>query len=386
VTTRPSKKPVIGQHSGPRARDGAQVTPRHPHHRQGTHVSLRSKLLFDPRVQDVDPGDVIGWKRDGSPILSAGGGARDTFEKWIPEEFGSDVIQKVNQISAIETYAQRIPMKSQTRSTPRSGGVSVDIVAKGGTYGEDVTANDDVVLSVQKFGRAVRVAEEDIDDSLADILNAKMKDWGTAYAKGLDNACLGVTASKSTTTCAFDSLYYVLTQTDSNTGYTANSNITQSGTGGTTYDNLSTAAGIMEAGDYWDDDAALWICHPTYKKKLRGVKDGNGRPIFNESSNGTAGGGQNVPDFIMGYPVKWSLGAKTSAAPTSKPTGNPLAILCNPMYMLLGIRSGPESVFIDGRSGLSALTDESILKMRARRAFVPGVEQAFSIFEDNSGS
>lgn len=342
--------------------------------------------LFDPRIADVDPGDVIGFRKNGTPILSAGGGARDVFDKWIPEEFGSDVIAKVNQVSAVETHAQRIAMATQTRSTPRSGGVGIDIIAKGGTYGEDVTVNDEVVLAVQKFGKAVRIAEEDIDDSLADILNTKMKDWATAYAKGLDNACLAVTAAKGTTNCAFDSLYYKITQTDTNAGYTANTNLTQTGTGGTTYDNLSTAAGLAEGGDYFDESAMLWICHPVFKRKLRGIKDSQNRPIFNESSAGVAGGAQNVPDYIAGYPVKWSLGAKTSAVPTAAPTGNPLAVLCNPLYLLLGVRSGPESVFIDGRNGLSALTDESILKMRARRGFAVGVPQAFSVLEDNSGS
>jgi hypothetical protein len=82
--------------------------------------------------------------------------------------------------------------------------------------------------------------------------------------------------------------------------------------------------------------------------------------------------------------VHWSLGAKTSAAPTSAPTGNPLLIIGNPMYLLLGVRSGPETIFIDGRNGLAALTDESILKMRARRGFAPGVEQAFSILEQRA--
>lgn len=342
--------------------------------------------LFDPRVADADPGDIIGWRRNGKPIRLAGGGSRDNFDAWIPEEYGSDVIQKVRQVSAIETYAQRVPMKTQTRSTPRSGGVGIDIIAKGGTYGEDTTTNDQVILAAQKFGKAVRIAEEDIDDSLADTINTKMTDWGTAYAKGLDNACLAVSAAKGTTGCAFDSVYYQLTQTDSNTGYTGNTNITKTGSGGTTYDLLSSVASIVEAGDYWDESEALWICHPTFKKKLRGVKDGQQRPIFNESSNGTAGGGQNVPDYIMGYPVKWSLGAKTSAAPTATPAGNPLAMLVVPSYLLLGIRSGPESVFIDGRNGLSALTDESILKMRARRGFALGQENAVSILEDNSGS
>jgi HK97 family phage major capsid protein len=346
----------------------------------------RNRTLFDPRVPDHDPGDIIGFRRDGSPIVLAAGGARDNFDHWIPEEFGSDVITKVRQVSALESFAQRIPMKSQTRSTPRSGGVGVDIIAKGGTYGEDTTTNDEVILASQKFGKAVRIAEEDIDDSLANVINTKMSDWATAFAKGLDNAGLAVTAAKASSGCAFDSVYFALTQNNNNTGYTANTNLTQSGTGGTTYDGLSTAAGLLESGDYWDEDAALWIAHPNFKKKLRGIKDSQQRPIFNESSNGTAGGGQNVPDTIMGYPVKWSLGAKTSAAPTSRPTGNPLAVLCNPMFLLLGIRSGPESVFIDGRDGLSALTDESILKMRARRGFAVGVEQAFAVYEDNSGS
>lgn len=309
--------------------------------------------------------------------------ARNTYEAWIPEEFGSNVIQKVTQTSALEAYAQRVPMATQTRSTPRSAGVGVGMVAKGGTYSEDVSTNDDVVLRAQKFAQGVRIAEEDIDDSLADILEAKKVDWGTAYAKMLDNACLAVTAAKGTSGCAFDSLYYLLTQSDSNTSYTGNANITQTATGGAvTYANLSTAAGIYETGDYFDEAESLAIAHPTFKKLLRGVLDDQHRPIFQEGSTGVPGGAQGrTADTIFGYRVHWSLGAKTSAAPTPTPTGHPLLIIGNPMYLLLGVRSGPESVFIDGRGGLSALTDESILKLRARRGFAPGVEQAFSILE-----
>jgi HK97 family phage major capsid protein len=350
-------------------------------------ATLRSRTLFDPRVPDVDAGDVIGFTPDGRPIRSVGGGARDNFDAWIPEEFGSDVITKVRQSSALEAYAQRVSMNTQTRSTPRSGGVGVDIVSKGGTYGEDTSTNDQVILAVQKFGKAVRVAEEDIDDSLADIINTKMSDWATAYAKGLDNAGLAVTAAKGTTGCAFDSLYYILSQTDSATGYTANANITQSGSAGTGYDGLNTAVGKVEEGDYWDEGESLVVAHPRYKRKLRGIKDTNGRPIFQEGSGGFPGGGQGAtPDRVFGYTIHWSLGARTSPAPTSTPAGNPLFIICNRMFLLLGVRSGPESVFIDGRNGLAALTDESILKMRSRRAFAPGHENAFSIFEDNSGS
>jgi HK97 family phage major capsid protein len=313
--------------------------------------------------------------------------ARNTMEAWIPEEFGSNVIQRVRQVSALEMFAQRIPMKTQTRSTPRSGGADVAMVAKGGTYSEDVNTNDEVVLREQKFGKAIRIAEEDIDDSLADVVNAKQVDWSTSYAKTLDNASLAVTAAKGTSGCAFDSLYYLLSQTDAATGYTGNANITQTATGAPaiTYANLSIAAGLYEGGDFFAEDDTLVMAHPKYKQLLRGVLDSQNRPIFQEGSTGVPGGGQGpTADTVFGYRVKWTLGAKTSAVPTSSPTGNPLLIFGNPMYLLLGVRSGPESVFIDGRSGLGALTDESILKMRARRGFAPGNENAFSILEQRA--
>jgi HK97 family phage major capsid protein len=261
------------------------------------------------------------------------------------------------------------------------------MVAKGSAYSEDASTNDDVVLRAQKFGQAIRIAEEDIDDTLADVLDAKKTDWSTGYAKTLDNACLAVTAAKGTSGCAFDSLYYLLTQTDSNTSYTANANITQTATGAPaiTFANLSTAAGIYESGDYFEEDNTVVIASSKYKKLVRDILDSQDRPIFQEGSTGVPGGGQGKsPDTIFGYPVHWSLGARTSAAPTASPGGNPLLVFCNPMYLLVGTRSGPESVFIDGRNGLAALTDESILKMRARRAFAPGVEQAFSILEQRA--
>ncbi len=347
---------------------------------------MSASQIFDARVPAHDPGDIIGFRPNGEPIFMAAGAARNNYDNWIPEEFGSDVITKVRQVSALEAFAQRVPMATQTRSTPRSGGVGTGIVAKGGTYAEDTNTNDQVILNVQKFGQAVRIAEEDIDDSLADIINTKMSDWSTAYAKGLDNAGLAVTAAKGTSGCAFDSVYYQLTQTDASTGYQANANLVQSGSGGTTYSNLSKVLGLVESGDYWDEGNALIVAHPSYKKKLRNILDSSNRPIFQEGSNGFPGGGQGAtPDRVFGYDVHWSLGARTSAVPTATPSGNPLFIVCNRQFLLLGIRSGPESVFIDGRNGLAALTDESILKMRSRRAFALGHENAVAIHEDTTG-
>lgn len=294
--------------------------------------------------------------------------ARNTYEAWIPEEYGSEVIERITQISAVEAVASPVPMGSDTRHAPRSAGMGVDVVDKGGAYGEDTSLNDDVVLVAKKFGKAVRIAEEDINDSLANILAVKMKDWATSYAKVLDNSTLAVTAAAGTGV-PFTSLYNLLATTDSTLGYTANSNITIAATAGNVqYDEFNNSLSNVEAGDYFDPSTMLCIAHPSFRKALRGVKDSVGEPIFVQGQ----GQDRGTPPTIFDIPIRWSLGARTSALATSSPLGRPIMAFVAPELMLLGIRSGPESVFIDGRNGLSALTDESILKMRARRGWAYG--------------
>jgi HK97 family phage major capsid protein len=288
------------------------------------------------------------------------------LEAWIPEEWEtSKVVQTMQQMSAVEDLSSPIPMGSDTKHVPRTAGMGVDVVDKGGAYGEDTSLNDEVLLTVKKIGKAARIAEEDIDDSVADVISAKMVGWAKSYAKFMDNACLAVTAAPGTGV-PFASLYYLLATTDNNIGYTGNSNITVAATAGApTYAEFSTAIGNVEAGDYFDPGSMVAIAHPAFRKSLRGVLDTQNRPIFLEGLSGT-------PDTIFGVRVRWSLGARTSPTATATPTGRPIAAFVNPELMLLGRRSGPESVFIDGRDGLSALTDESILKMRARRAWAYG--------------
>lgn len=293
--------------------------------------------------------------------------ARNTLEAWIPEEWETSlVVQSITQVSAVEALASRIPMGSDTKHVPRSAGMGVDVVAKGGAYGEDTSLNDEVLLSAAKLGKAARIAEEDIDDSVADVIQAKMMGWGKSYAKFLDNATLAVTGAVSAPTIPFTSLYALLNTTDATLGYTGGTNITVAATAGApTYSEFSSAIGAVEVGDYFDPNSMVGIAHPGFRKSLRGVLDLQNRPIFVE-------GGAGTPDTVFGVNIRWSLGAKTSAVATSAPTGRPIMAFVSPELMLLGVRSGPESVFIDGRDGLSALTDESILKMRARRGWAYG--------------
>lgn len=300
--------------------------------------------------------------------------ARNTFEAWIPEEDSSEVIQRVNQMSAVEALASPEPMSSNSKSIPRSAGVGVGLVDKGGAYSEDTSANDDITLTAKKIGKAIRIAEEDIDDSLANIIATKQKDWATSYAKYLDNATLAVSAAVGTGV-PFNSVYYTLTQTDAGLGYTANDNVTTAASGGVTYDDLSAVLEDVEGGDYFDLSRMVVIAHPSYRGVLRRIKDNDEQPIFVRGQQGDAGS----PDTLFELPIRWSLGCRVSATATDAPTGKPVLVVANQDYLRLGRRSGPESIFIDGRDGLSALTDESILKMRARRGFALGHPKAAAV-------
>ena len=342
---------------------------------------MTSEFVHEFWVDGADPGDVIGYRADGRPIYKIAGGAEVNLDKWVPEEFDSTVIQRVNRVSVVESAGSRIPMGSNIKSVPRSAGLQVDYTSKGTAYGEDTSTADEVVLTARKFTRAIRIAEEDIADSLVNIISTKQIDWATSYAKAIDNACLAVTATVGAGV-PFNSVYYMLTQTNANTGYTANTNLTKSGTAtAPTYADLNSALKLLEVGDYFDDSRCIVIAHPSFRGSLRGILDTQQRPIFIE---------YNTPDVesqatLFGMPLRYSLGAKTSATATSSPGGNPLLIFANPDYMLLGTRSGPESAFAPADSGVGFLTDDALLKMRARRGFGVGNEFAFSVYENRSG-
>lgn len=304
--------------------------------------------------------------------------ARNTFEDWIPEEWDSQVVQRVAQVSVIESEAREYPMATDTRHIPRSAGVDVNGVAKGSAYGEDESVNDDVLLTAKKAGRAIRIADEDLQDSNVAILEQKRVDWATSWAKYLDNACLAVTAAESGVTVPYTSVYKAIRTTNSDTSYTADANYVASATGGVvSYDNLSAVLGKVEVGDYWEEGLTLVIAHPSLREKLRNIKDDQNQPIFVRGQGGDAG----TPDTLFGHRIRWSLGARTSATATHAPTGNPLVIVVNRDFLAIGKRSGPESRVAGPDTGAAFLTDEALLKMRARRAFALTHEKAAAVLE-----
>lgn len=311
--------------------------------------------------------------------------ARNTMEAWLREEQGSEVIKRLTESSVAETWLRSTPMSGITKSEPRMQDMGVEVIAKGAAYGEDTAANDEVVLTARKFGKALRIAEEDIDDNIANVLEAKKASWATSFAIFFDNAVFGTSAAENGGTVPFTSIYRAITTADAAVGYTANANHIASA-GAIDYDDLSDLASLTEGQGYADSRNG-YVAHPAFRGIIRKIKDSQGNPIFTPSPRA------GDPDALFGYPIRWSNGAIVTATASSTQApgngvkgtaGNLLVFFGNPDYAIVGKRSGPESVVIDGRDGVSALTDETILKVRARRAFAVANVRAWAVLERTS--
>lgn len=298
---------------------------------------------------------------------------------WLVEDKDSDVVKAFAHTSAWERATRPISMSANTVRIPRIEDMDVDVIPKGSAYGEDASSADTVAISAAKFGKALRIAEEDVDDNkLADYLDLKKQSAASSFAKKFDNAAIGTNAADNNTTVPFTSLYKALTTADATTGYTANANVlTSAGAGGViTYDILSQLLSIAEGSAFYDETQMSIIAHPAFKGALRLLKDTQGRPLFYSDVNG-----QSVIDRLFGIQVYWSNGARVTATAMTIPTGsgitpsgvkgtagNPLLALVNKPYAVTGNRTPFESVLIPGRDGLAGLTDEDILKVRTRKA------------------
>lgn len=329
---------------------------------------------------ELEPGDVIGYRKDGSPIHPIIGGAADNFDDWIPEETDSDVIQRVNQVSAVMAWGRHTPMASATKKVPRSSGMEVKTLSKSGQYTASNDENDDVLLTARKHTGLLTVAEEDLNDSAADIIAAKEIDWATSYGKYFDNATLATTAAENAPTVPYTSVYYALTQTNATTGYTANDNIVGTVTAGQVeYDELSEALGRYEDGDYFDESMSVVIAHPTFRKQLRQIKDDQGQPIFVRGQ----GGDRGTPDTVFDIPVRWSNGCRLSATATQAPAGAPVMVFGNRDFLVIGDRSNVETQPIPAAI---STTDEANVKIRDRKGFALGHEKAFAILVDDGSA
>jgi HK97 family phage major capsid protein len=298
------------------------------------------------------------------------------LDNWIPIEWDSEVIMRVLKASAVESQAQHHPMNTSTKRILRQAGYDVTV---GTTYTTDASDLDYVTLTARRFmGRSV-LDEDDVADAemIVDTIAQRGADWAVSYATALDNACLGVTATEDGTNAPFTSVYKKVRSTTSAEGYTADANyVNHGGAASAAYNDLSEALRLVEVADYWDANRALIVAHPGFRDVLRRTKDNNGTPIFVQGQGQDAG----QPDTLFGVEIFWSRGAKTSAAVSPTPAGNPLLVFCGDRGLLkLGIRSGPESRLDLSRAHDN--TDDTAVKFRSRRGFGAGHSKGFSVLE-----
>lgn len=336
---------------------------------------------------NVRPGTIIGFSKSGVPIYAQAGGVAATVTDWIPIEYDSEVVQRVLMESVIERFGSRVPMRSKTKSIPRSAGITV---TAGTTYTDDSSTNDEVTITARRFIARFKIDEDDLADASTrmDVIRTKGVDWAISYADVFDNACLAVTGAENGTTVPFTSVYRALRSTNSDTGYTADTNyatwdddlisIPTTPAGTSLYEKLSAMFRKVETGKYWSPADSLVIAQPGWRDALRLCVDAQGRPIF-QPGMGMGLPGNGTPDLLFNVPIAWSRGAKTSATNTGSPAGNDLIFFVNARFLKRGDRSGPETLTDDARAQDD--TDDYAIKFRVRRGFVLTHEMAASVVE-----
>jgi HK97 family phage major capsid protein len=301
------------------------------------------------------------------------------FSAWVPVIWDDQVTQREVQASAIYDAARIMNMVSNTYEIPRFTGANV---SGGSALTEDTNSGDVANLYSYQFNGKMTLDEAQIEDSPADEVASVTYEWLNSFHISYDNACIGVSAARSTTASnfqPFESVYYKVRHSDSDVGYTADDNYTSIVSGGLTYDGLNTALGKVESTKFWNPVNACAILHPSMKKGIRGIKNTQGSPIFVESSAGMAGGGVRPQYELFGLPVYWSFGAQVSTNFQMTTVGNPLVIFANRRHLVRGDRIGPQAQFINANININAL--EHTVQFRARQGFCATVPNAMSVLE-----
>lgn len=287
---------------------------------------------------------------------------------YILEEQGSSVIQALLANSAVESFARREAMASRTKSVPRFIADAPEIVAEGDTIPDANVTLDELVLVARKYAKIFHVSEEDVNDSLVDVLNTYKTEWASRFARKYDHACLGVTvAGDGTDTAPYTSLYKAVTD------YNTASNIIPTA-GALEFADISNALGLVEESEYFDAANTVFMAHPKMLAEIRQMVDGTSQLVLPDPLAAT-------PGSLFGYPLVVSYGAATGTSATSAPTGNPLLIAGNRSMMINGVRGGVESVV---SRDAQFNTDGVLLKTRIRRAFEVAQPEAFAIVEKTS--
>lgn len=279
---------------------------------------------------------------------------------WIPVQYDTDPLLRDVEVSAVEAVARKVRMTTSQVKVPRFIANGVDVVAEGATIPLKDATPDSVILDAFKFADRFAVSSEDEEDAVVDALAAYKREWLSNYAIALDNSVLGVTGTGG----PFESVYRAV-----------GAGRRLATAGDLSYEDLVGVFGDMEGNR---KGGLVVIAHPAFKMALRNLKDAAGDRVVDTA--GVLGAG--VPT-VFGHEIKFSYGARTSAAFSDNPTGNPLLVVANKSNLILGVRSGPEAKVSTEEQWAN---DNIELKMRARRAFALAAADSAYVVEQTASA
>lgn len=279
---------------------------------------------------------------------------------WIPVQNLTDVLTLEVQESAVEAVGRKVNMVSDVASVPRFSSNGVDVVAEGAPIPLKDATLDEVILKAHKFAARHANSSEDREDAILDEFAQFASDWTSNFHVALDNAALGVTGTGG----PFESVYRAV-----------GSGNRQTTAGALKYEHLTEVFGELLLNR---KGGLVVIAHPSLQMGLKSLKDADGN--FVVDAEGRLGAGTPT---IFGHELKYSHGARTSAAFTDQPTGNPLLVVANKSNFIVGVRSGPEAKISEHEQWVN---DNIELKMRARRGFVLASPDAARVIEITAGA
>lgn len=214
-----------------------------------------------------------------------------------------------------------IPIGSRTQIVPLiTARPTAYWVAQGAQITEGAFTGTSVTLTIKEAAAWIPVARALLEDAEGDMAGYVLQQLAEAVAYRLDWACFAADGTDDTTDGAY-------------TG------IASGGTAATAA-NGNTTAGVLQLDDFVRclttvsagvlQRPARWWIHPQILAKLVGIKDDNGRPLFQNALEAPAPG---AIGSILGYPVTLA-----GAMPSTDSAGNVIAVFGDPQGAAVGIR------------------------------------------------
>lgn len=272
---------------------------------------------------------------------------------WIPVQTEGQALLRDLEVSAVEAAGRKVQMTSEVVNTPRFVANGVDVVPEHGLIPLKDATLDQVTMTAYKFADRFAISIEDKQDAVVSALDAYKAEWLSNFAITYDHAALGVTGTGG----PFESVYRA-----------AGSGNRLATAGELTYEDLSSVVGDLEGNRR---GGLVIIAHPSFKMSLRNLKDEAGVRVVDDVLSA------GIPT-VFGHEIRFSYGARTHATYTDNPTGNPLLVVANKRDLIVGVRSGPESMVSEAPQWEN---DNIELKMRARRGFVLADKDSARVIE-----